>query len=69
MAGKYGLRRRSITAFGARPLAVLMVATPPLHLAPHPEGSPYVESPQQLVVGAQTQTPEHSPSRAVCVMT
>ena len=26
MAGKYGLRRRSITAFGARPLAVLMVA-------------------------------------------
>ena len=34
MAGKYGLRRRSITAFGARPLAVLMVA--PVSAGPRP---------------------------------
>ena len=31
--------------------------------------APLMESPQQLVVGAQTQTPEHSPSRAVGVIT
>ena len=33
-----------------------ILTTPPLHLAPHPDGAPLMESPRQLVVDAHTQT-------------